>query len=85
MAVHALLLGAVDVGLGALFYALFDHEQDVLDLLEVPLGWRAMGGIALGWPAAADEPGRSADRPRRNLDDLIHRGRWSRPRRDLRG
>jgi nitroreductase len=76
MAVHALLLGAVDLGLGALFYALFDHEQDVLDLLEVPHGWRAMGGVALGWPAADDDPGRSADRPRRDLHEVIHRGRW---------
>lgn len=77
MAVHALLLGATDLGLGALFYALFDHELDVLDLLGVPEGWRALGGVALGWPAAEDEPGRSAvERPRRDLHEVVHRGGW---------
>jgi nitroreductase len=75
MAVHALLLGAVDAGLGALFYGLFGHEEAVGDLLAVPEGWRALGAVALGWPAP-DQPGRSASRPRRALDDLIHRGGW---------
>lgn len=75
MAVHALLLGAVDVGLGALFYGLFGHEHAVRDLLGVPEGWRALGAVALGWPVP-DQPGRSASRPRRALDDLIHRGGW---------
>jgi nitroreductase len=76
MAVHAMLLGATDMGLGALFYGLFDHELDVLDLLGVPEGWRALGGVALGWPAAGDEPGRSIERPRRDLHEVVHRGGW---------
>jgi len=75
MAVHALLLGAVDAGLGALFYGLFDHEPAVLSLLGVPDGWRVLGAVALGWPAP-DEPGASSRRPRRPLDDVIHRGGW---------
>ena len=36
MAVHGLLLAAVDAGLGALFYGLFDHEAAVLAALGVP-------------------------------------------------
>jgi len=75
MAVHGLLLGAVDAGLGALFYGLFDHEDAVLTHLGVPEGWRALGAVALGYPAAAP-PGRSATRPRPSLDTVIHRGRW---------
>jgi nitroreductase len=75
MAVHALLLGAVDAGLGALFYGLFDQEQAVLDALGVPDGWRAPGAVALGWPAP-DDPGRSAARGRPPLDEVLHRGRW---------
>lgn len=75
MAVHTLLLGAVDAGLGALFYGLFDHEDDVLGALGVPDGWRALGAVALGWPAP-DEPGLSGARPRRPFDDLVHRGGW---------
>jgi len=76
MAAEHLLLGAVDAGLGACFFGLFDHEAEVLAALGVPDGWRAVGTVALGHPAA-DEPGRSANRPRPSLDEVIHRGRWS--------
>jgi len=75
MAVQTLLLGAVDAGLGALFYGLFDHEDAVREHLGVPDDWRALGAVALGYPAP-DEPGRSAARPRPPLDEVIHRGRW---------
>jgi nitroreductase len=75
MAVHALLLAAVDAGLGALFYGLFDREAAVLAALGVPARYRALGAVALGWPAP-DEPGRSAGRARPALDDVVHRGGW---------
>ena len=75
MAVQTLLLAAVDAGLGALFYGLFDHEAAALAALGVPDGWRALGAVALGWPAP-DEPGRSSSRPRRPLDEVVHRGGW---------
>jgi nitroreductase len=77
MAVHGLLLAAVDAGLGALFYGLFDHEAAALAALGVPDGWRAVGAVALGWPApSGDAPGRSSTRPRPPLSSVIHRGRW---------
>lgn len=75
MAVEHVLLGAVDAGLGACFFALFGHETAVLRALGVPDGWRAVGTIALGHPAP-DEPGASASRPRRPLDEVLHRGHW---------
>lgn len=75
MAVEHLLLGAVDGGLGACFFGLFDHEADVLEALGVPDGWRAVGTVALGHPAP-DEPGRSAARGRRPLHEVLHRGGW---------
>lgn len=75
MAVEHLLLGAVDAGLGACFFGLFDHEPAVLAALGVPAGWRAVGTVALGHPAP-DEPGRSSERPRPPLEDVIHRGHW---------
>lgn len=75
MAVEHLLLGAVDAGLGACFFGLFDHEATVLAALGVPDGWRGVGTVALGHPAP-DEPGRSATRPRPALDEVIHRGGW---------
>jgi nitroreductase len=71
----ALLLGCVDVGLGACFFGLFEHEPAVLATLGVPDGWRAVGTVALGHPAP-DTPGRSANRPRRALDDVLHLGGW---------
>ncbi len=76
MAVEHVLLGAVDAGLGACFFGLFDHEVPVLAALGVPEGWRALGTIALGH-AAPDAPGRSATRPRNDLAAVLHRGRWS--------
>ena len=75
MAVENLLLAATDRGLGALFYGLFGHEAAVLRTFGVPEGWRALGAVALGWPAP-DEPGRSAARPRPPLGDVVHRGGW---------
>jgi nitroreductase len=70
MVVEALLLAVTDAGLGALFYGLFDHEPAALAALGVPEGWRALGSVAIGWPAdnppgaAGAGPGRSAGRPR---------------------
>ncbi|MET0727719.1 MAG: nitroreductase family protein [Acidimicrobiales bacterium] len=75
MAVEHLLLGAVDAGLGACFFGAFGHEEAVLAALGVPEGWRSLGTIAVGHPAP-DEPGRSADRPRRPLAEILHRGHW---------
>lgn len=84
MVVEALLLATTDAGLGALFYGLFDHEAAVLDALGVPEGWRSLGAVAIGHPAAGaggaggggDGPGRSAGRPRPPLPEAIHRGGW---------
>jgi nitroreductase len=76
MAVQNLLLAAVDAGLGALFYGLFDNEAAALAALGVPPGWRALGAVALGHPAGGDAPGRSADRTRPPLSEVVHRGEW---------
>jgi nitroreductase len=76
MAVHGLLLAAVGAGLGALFYGLFAHEEAALRALGVPSGLRAVGAVALGWPAGDDEPGRSAGRERPPLATVVHRGGW---------
>jgi len=75
MAVENLLLGATAEGLGASFFGLFDHEAAVLAALGVPIGWRALGTIALGHPAP-DEAGASAARGRRPLEEVLHRAGW---------
>ena len=56
MALEHVLLGAVEAGLGACLFGLFEHERGVLRGLGVPAGWRAVGTVALGHPAP-DRPG----------------------------
>jgi nitroreductase len=75
MAVENLLLAAVDEGLGGLYFGIFSGEAEVRSSFGVPDGHQAIGAIALGHPAP-DEPGRSAGRPRRPLDAVVHRGVW---------
>lgn len=77
-AVQNLLLGAVEVGLGACLFGLFAAEGAVLSAHGVPGGWRAVGTVALGWPAP-DRPGRSSRRRRLAIDDVVRRGRWDAP------
>ena len=71
-----MLLAAVDAGLGALFFGIFNAEAEVLAELRVPSGYRPVGVIALGHPAPEQRPSRSARRGRRPVSSLIHRGGW---------
>jgi nitroreductase len=77
-AIQSLLLGVVDVGLGACLFGLFAHEEAVLGAHGVPAGWRAAGTVAIGpLPGPeTDRPGLSAARPRPPLSAVAHRGRW---------
>ncbi|HEY8057244.1 MAG TPA: nitroreductase family protein [Acidimicrobiales bacterium] len=75
MAVHTLLLGAVDAGLGALLFGLFAQESAVRADLGIPEDRDVIGVVALGHPRPS-LPGRSATRPRRAEAEVIHRGRW---------
>jgi nitroreductase len=73
-----ILLAAVSEALGALFFGL---EQDGYDRLReafaIPEGWDPIGAIAIGHPAPVDPVRSSRDsRPRRPLDQVVHRGRW---------
>lgn len=74
-AIEHVLLGATAAGLGACLFGAFDHEPLVAKAFGVPDGVRLVGTIALGNPLP-DEPGRSATRPRRDLDEVLHRNRW---------
>lgn len=74
-AVMAMLLAAVDEGLGALLFGQFTHEPAVRAAFAIPDDVAVLGTVALGHPAP-DEPGRSAARPRRPLDEVVHRGAW---------
>lgn len=82
MSVMTLLLAVEDAGLGALFFGVFAGETELRSTLGVPAALELLGAIAIGYPA--DDPdatgtGRSARRPRRSPDEIIHRSRWSHP------
>lgn len=75
MVVERLLAGVADAGLGALFFGVFDKEAAVRSALGIPDRLGIVGVVALGHPLPS-RPGRSAARPRRPPDEVIHRGRW---------
>jgi nitroreductase len=78
MAVQNLLLAAVDAGLGALLFGIFEHEAAVKTVFGIPEDRRIAGVIALGHLGpGADEAGASARRPRRTLEQMVHRGAWA--------
>ena len=49
-AVMLMLLGAVEEGLGALFFALHCDARALLADLGVEPGWEPLGAVAVGWP-----------------------------------
>ncbi|MFN2606468.1 MAG: nitroreductase family protein [Acidimicrobiales bacterium] len=69
-----LLLAAVDLGLGALFFAVADADGLRAEF-GVPPEWAPVGAVAVGHPAT-DRPSGSLSRGRRPLDEVVHRGRW---------
>lgn len=76
-AVMALLLAAEAAGLGALFFGQFGHEPAIAESFCLPKNCRALGTIALGWPAAhGRKPSSSARAARPQPDSLIHYQRW---------
>jgi nitroreductase len=77
MAVMTVLLAAEDVGLGALFFGVFQGEDALRSDLGVPDRLDLLGAIALGWPRRDnEEPGRSASRRRRSPTEVLHDGGW---------
>jgi len=87
MSVMTLLLGAEDVGLGALFFGVFNNEAAIRTELDIPERLELLGAIALGYPLAdqggdaqqGEGAGRSSNRPRRSPDKIIHRNGWTNP------
>ncbi len=82
MSVMTLLLAAEDAGLGALFFGVFKGERALRQMLGIPSGLELLGAIALGYPDDPTDPtggttvGRSATRPRRPPNEILHHGRW---------
>jgi nitroreductase len=79
MAAENLLLAVVDEGLGALFFGIPRPLWDVFRFtFGVPATWDPVGAVALGHPGdpAAEPRSSGHTRPRRTLDEVVHRGRW---------
>jgi nitroreductase len=68
------LLTAVDLGLGALFFGVRDHDA-LRSAFGVPPDREPIGAIALGYPAA-DRASGSLRRGRRPPEEVVHRGGW---------
>jgi nitroreductase len=79
-ATMVLLLGAVDEGLGALFFGLRGEIDALRAEFGVPPEWFPIGAVAIGWPSEAwrrgESPAGSAWRGRKRLEEVVHRGRW---------
>jgi len=75
-ATMVILLAAVDAGLGALFFAIRQGE----DQLGIPDHLRPIGAVALGWPDGEDRTSPSLARGRRPAGAVVHRGQWHRNR-----
>ena len=76
-ALMAVLLSAVDHGLGAGFLGVHSLP-DLSDLLEIPEHYHPIGVVTVGHPAPDRRSG-SLDRPARSEDSVIHRESWSDP------
>jgi nitroreductase len=75
-AVMTLLLGATAAGIGASFLGNFRGEEALRSALGVPDDRRWLGAVLLGEAADPDPPSSSTARPRRTIDESVHRGRW---------
>jgi len=69
-----MLLTAVDAGLGALFFAVAEHDR-FRSAFGVPGAYTPVGALAIGYPLP-DERSRSLARGLKPLDAVVHRGRW---------
>jgi nitroreductase len=69
-----MLLTAVDLELGALFFGVFEVDR-FRTAFGVPDSYTPVGAMAIGYPLP-DEPSGSLARGRRPSDAVVHRGRW---------
>lgn len=76
MAALLILQTAVDAGLGAVLFGVFD-QAGVRTAFGIPEGYAAVGTIAIGHKAPVDRPSPSLKIVgKRPAGDVVHRGRW---------
>jgi nitroreductase len=74
--VMLILLTAVELGLGALFFAIFQGEKALMDALGVPEGYRPIGAIAVGHPTPGERSKPELPTGHRPLDEVVRWERW---------
>ena len=74
--VMLILLTAVELGLGALFFGIFQGEKILMDALGVPEGYRPIGAIAVGHPTPGGRSRPTLPTGRRGLDQVVRWERW---------
>ena len=73
--IMAMLISATSFGLGSLLFGQFSHAGAVAERFGIPEDRRALGTVAIGWPAPG-RGGRSARRGRPPVEEIVHRSRW---------
>jgi nitroreductase len=76
MAALLILQTAVDAGLGAVFFGIFD-QAGFRAAFGIPDEYTAVGTVAIGHKAATDRPSPSLEIVgKKPASDVVHRGRW---------
>jgi nitroreductase len=76
MAALLILQTAVDAGLGAVFFGIFD-QAGFRKAFGIPDEYTAVGTVAIGHKAASDRPSPSLKIVgKKPASDVVHRGRW---------
>jgi nitroreductase len=81
MAALLILLGAVDAGLGALFFGFAPERIGAFrEAFGVPSQFNPIGAVTVGYPAETEERvGSAFTRRRRAVGDVVHHGRFGLP------
>jgi nitroreductase len=74
--VMLILLSAVDLGLGALFFGIFQGEKALMNALAVPDGYRPIGAVAVGHPTPGERSKPELPTGRRHHDEVVRWERW---------
>jgi nitroreductase len=74
--VMLILLTAVELGLGALFFGIFQGERALMNALGVPRSYRPIGAIAVGYPTAGERSRPELATGRRRLEEVVRWERW---------
>lgn len=74
--VMLILLTAVDLGLGAVFFGIFQGEKALMGALGVPEGYALIGAVAVGHPTAGERSKPELATGRRRDDEVVRWERW---------